>query len=185
MGRPARSGCATPFWHSCPWGLAPERLCVPWGATAMQSGRHFSPLLSLLEANCEYNGKFHAVQKTPSHKANIYRWKVFILSSAWAGQVGLHSHTRKQNPANYCVQDVRERKQGSKCGGQRPPCENPIYICHPVHSSVQVLVCVTCMSWLVVPSSERIPPFQLHRFCVFNGFKDACANGLTLTWGTR
>lgn len=30
----------------------------------------------------------------------------------------------------------------------------------------------------MVPSFERIPPFQLHRFCVFNGFKDACVNGL-------
>lgn len=118
MGRPARSGCATPVWHSCPGGLAPERLCVPQGATAMQSGRNFSPLLSLLETNCEYNGKFHAVQKTPSHKANIYRWKVFILSNARAGKVGLHSHTRKENPADYWAQDASERRQGGRCGGQ-------------------------------------------------------------------
>lgn len=150
MGRLARSGCATPFWqHSCPWGLAPGRLSVPRGATAVQSGRNFSPLLSLLETNCEYNGKFHAVQKTPSHKANIYRWKVFILSNARAGKVGLQSHTRKENSANYCAQDTRERRQGSKCGGQRPPCESPIYTCGPVHplvqSKVQVLVCVTCI----------------------------------------
>lgn len=184
MGRPARSGCATPVWHSCPGGLAPERLCVPQGATAMQSGRNFSPLLSLLETNCEYNGKFHAVQKTPSHKANIYRWKVFMLSNARAGKVGLHSHTRKENPADYCAQDARERRQGGRCGGQMWKFILTLVTQYTPERSPK------CRSWSLspawadnmVPSFERILPFQLHRFCIFNGFKVTCANGLTLSW---
>lgn len=102
----------------------------------------WKPIVNTMES-------FMLCKKTPSHKANIYRWKVFILSNARAGKVGLQSHTRKENSANYCAQDTRERRQGSKCGEQRPPCESPIYTCGPVHplvqSKVQVLVCVTCI----------------------------------------
>lgn len=89
-------------------------LCVTQGASALESvliDRASSPAISLPQTHHEYNGKFHPVQKALSQKANIYRWKVFTQSNTRAGEAGLHSHARKENPANCCALCAGERRR--------------------------------------------------------------------------